>query len=64
MFENSVLKRIFGPQREEVTGSRRKLRDYEIHNFYSSRNRPVINVMKPRGMRLSAHVHMGHMRNA
>jgi hypothetical protein len=36
MFENRVLRRIFGPKRDEVTGEWRKLHNEELHNFYSS----------------------------
>jgi hypothetical protein len=36
VFENSVLRRIFGPKRDEVTGEWRKLRSGELHNLYSS----------------------------
>jgi hypothetical protein len=36
VFENRVLRRIFGPKRDEVTGSWRKLHDKELHNLYSS----------------------------
>jgi hypothetical protein len=35
VFENSVLRRIFGPKRDEVTGEWRKLRNEELHNFFS-----------------------------
>jgi hypothetical protein len=35
MFENRVLRRIFGPRRDEVTGDWRKLHDEELHNSYS-----------------------------
>jgi hypothetical protein len=38
MFENRVLRRIFGLKRDEVTGSCRKLHNEELHNFYSSKN--------------------------
>jgi hypothetical protein len=34
--ENRVLRRIFGPKRDEVTGGRRKLHTEELHNLYSS----------------------------
>jgi hypothetical protein len=34
-FENRVLRRIFGPKRDEVTGGRRKLHEKELHNLYS-----------------------------
>jgi hypothetical protein len=36
MFENRVLRRIFGPKRYEVRGQCRKLHSEELHNFYSS----------------------------
>jgi hypothetical protein len=39
VFENEVLKRIFGPKRDEVTGGWRKLRNEELHNLQSSLNR-------------------------
>jgi len=46
VFENKVLRRIFGPIRDEVTGERRKLRNEEV---YTSPN--IIRVIKSRGMR-------------
>jgi hypothetical protein len=36
VFENRVLRRIFGPKRCEVTGDGRKLHNEELHNLYSS----------------------------
>jgi hypothetical protein len=36
VFENTVLRRIFGPKRDEVTGEWRKLHNEELHNLYSS----------------------------
>jgi hypothetical protein len=36
VFENKVLRRIFGPKRDEVTGGWRKLHNEELHNLYSS----------------------------
>jgi hypothetical protein len=36
VFENRVLRRIFGPWRDEVTGEWRKLRNEKLHNLYSS----------------------------
>jgi hypothetical protein len=36
VFENRVLRRIFGPKRDEVTGEWRKLQNEELHNFCSS----------------------------
>jgi hypothetical protein len=60
VFENSVLRRIFGPKREE-DGSRRKLHNDELHSLYSSPN--VIRVIKSRRMRWAEYVaHMGEGR--
>jgi hypothetical protein len=54
VFENRVLRRIFGPKRDEVTGEWRKLHNEELHNFYSS---PDINrQVKSRRMRWAGHV--------
>jgi hypothetical protein len=36
VFENRVLRRIFGPKRDKVTGDWRKLHNEELHNLYSS----------------------------
>jgi hypothetical protein len=49
MFENRVLKRIFGPKRDEVTGGWRKLHNEELHNLYSSPS--IIRMIKSRRMR-------------
>jgi hypothetical protein len=38
MFENMVLRKIFGPKRDDVTGEWRKLHNKELHNLYSSPN--------------------------
>jgi hypothetical protein len=38
VFENKVLRRIFGPKRDEVTGKWRRLHDKEIYAVYSSPN--------------------------
>jgi hypothetical protein len=51
--ENSVLRRIFGPKREE-DGSWRKLRNDELHSLYSSPN--IARVIKSRRMRWTGHV--------
>jgi hypothetical protein len=42
VFENRVLRRIFGPKRDEVTGGWGKLHNEELHNLYTS---PIINRM-------------------
>jgi hypothetical protein len=52
VFENRVLRRIFGPQREE-DGSWRKLHNDELHSLYSSPN--IIRVSKSRRMRWAGH---------
>jgi hypothetical protein len=63
VFENRVLKRIFGPKRDEVTGEWRKLHNEELHNLYSSPN--IIRMIKSRRMRRAGHVaRMGEKRNA
>jgi hypothetical protein len=49
VFENTVLRRIFGPKRDEVTGGWRKLHNEELHNFYSSPS--IIRIIKSRRMR-------------
>jgi hypothetical protein len=54
VFENRVLRRIFGPKRDEVTGGWRKLHDEELHNLYSSPN--IIIMIKSRRMRWAGHV--------
>jgi hypothetical protein len=53
VFENRVLRRIFGPKREEV-GSGRKLHNDELHDLYSSPN--TVRVIKSRRMRWAGHV--------
>jgi hypothetical protein len=52
--ENRVLRRIFGPKREEVAGSWRRLHNEELHNLYVSLN--FIRVVKLRRMMLAVHV--------
>jgi hypothetical protein len=49
VFENRVLRRIFGPKRDDVTGEWRKLHNEELHNLYSSPNK--IRMIKSRRMR-------------
>jgi hypothetical protein len=53
MFEDSVLRRIFGPKRDEVTGDWRKLHN-ELHNLYSSPS--IIRMITSRRMRWAGHV--------
>jgi hypothetical protein len=49
-----VLRRIFGPIRDEVTGGWRKVRNEELHNLYSSPN--IIRMVKSRRMTWAGHV--------
>jgi hypothetical protein len=53
VFENSVLKRIFGPKRDEVTGGWRKLHNEELHNLYSSLS--IIRMIKSKMMTWVGH---------
>jgi hypothetical protein len=63
VFENGVLRRIFGLKRDEVTGERRKLHNEELHDLYSSPS--IIKIIKTRRMRWAGHVvRMGEKRNA
>jgi hypothetical protein len=50
VFEKRVLRRIFGPKRDEVTGGWRKLHNEELHGLYSSPS-IIITVIKSRRMR-------------
>jgi hypothetical protein len=60
--ENRVLRRRFGPKRDEVTGQCRKLHNGELHNLYSSPD--IIRQIESRRMRLARHVaRMGEGRN-
>jgi hypothetical protein len=54
MFENRMLRRIFGPKRNEVTGGSRKLHNEELHFLYSSPS--IIGTIKSRRMRWAGHV--------
>jgi hypothetical protein len=54
VFENRVLRRIFGPKRDEVTGDWRKLHNEELHNLYYSPY--IIRMIKSRRMRWTGHV--------
>jgi hypothetical protein len=61
VFENKVLRRIFGPRRDEVTGYWRRLHNEETNVLYSSPN--IVRVIKSRRMRWAGHVaHMGEER--
>jgi hypothetical protein len=53
-FENRVLRRIFGPKRDEVTAEWRNLHNDELHNLYSSPD--IIKKVKSRRMRWAGHV--------
>jgi hypothetical protein len=62
VFENRVLRGIFGLKRDEVTGGWRKLRNEELHNLYSSPS--IIRMIKSRRMRWTGHVaRIGERRN-
>jgi hypothetical protein len=61
VFENSVLRRVFGPKRDKVTGKWRKLHNEELNDLYSLPN--IVRVVKSRRMRWAGHVaHMGEDR--
>jgi hypothetical protein len=61
--ENRVLRRIFGPKRDEVTGDWRKLHNEELHSLYSSPN--IITMIKSRRIRWAGQVaRMGKKINA
>ena len=54
VFENMVLRRIFGPRREEVTGEWRRLHNEELSDLYCSPN--IVRAIKSRRMRWAGHV--------
>ncbi|KAJ4446283.1 hypothetical protein ANN_12978 [Periplaneta americana] len=63
VFENKVLRKIFGAKRDEVTGEWRKLHNAELHALYSSPD--IIRSIKSRRLRWAGHVaRMGEFRNA
>jgi hypothetical protein len=63
VFENRVLRVIFGPKRDEVTGEWRKLHNEELRDLYSSPS--IIRIIKSIRMRWTGHVaRMGEKKNA
>jgi hypothetical protein len=54
VFENKVMRRIFGTKRDKVTEDWRKLHNEQLHNLYSSTN--IIRMIKSRRMRWAVHV--------
>ena len=54
VFENRVLRKIFGPRRDEVTGEWRRLHNEELNDLYTSPN--IVRVIKSRRMRWAEHV--------
>jgi CRISPR/Cas system-associated protein Cas7 (RAMP superfamily) len=63
VFENRVLRRIFGPKRDKVTGGWRKLHNEELHGLYSSPS--IVRAIKAKRMRWAGHVaRMGEVRGA
>jgi hypothetical protein len=54
VFENRVLRRIFGPKREELTGGWRRLHNEKLHNLYTSRN--ITGMIRSRKVRWAGHV--------
>jgi hypothetical protein len=54
VFENSVLRRVFGPKRDEVTGEWRELHNEELKDLYPLPN--IVRVVKSRRMRWAGHV--------
>jgi hypothetical protein len=54
VFDNKVLRRIFGPKRDDVTGEWRRLHNKELYALYSSPN--IIRMIKSRGLRWAGHV--------
>ena len=54
VFENRVLRNVFGPKRDEVTGEWRKQHNEELNNLYSLPN--IMRVVKSRRMRWAGHV--------
>jgi hypothetical protein len=63
VFQNRVLRRIFGPKRDNVRGERRKLHNEELYDLYCSQN--IVRVIQSRRVRWAGHVvRMGDRRDA
>jgi hypothetical protein len=56
VFENRVLRRIFGAKRDEITGEWRKLHNEELKGLYSAPN--IVRVIKSRILRWAGHVEL------
>jgi hypothetical protein len=54
VFENRLLRSIFGSNRDELTGGLRKLHNEELHNFYSSPS--IIRIVESRRLRWTGHI--------
>jgi hypothetical protein len=56
VFENRVLRRMFGPKRDAMTGRQRKQHNEELHKFYSSPSTCITRIIKSRKSRWAGHV--------
>ena len=63
VFENKVLRKIFGPKRDDQTGERRRLHNSELHDLNGKPD--IMRIVKSRGLRWAGHVtRMGNERGA
>jgi hypothetical protein len=62
VLENRVMKKKFGPKRDEITGEWRRLHNEELHHLYCSPN--IVRVIKLRKMRWAGHVALWGRREA